>query len=784
MEMDETAVLMMRSVHQVATGVDKEEEEEHHLKMILENAPTTASTDMNIYIPIPHTQQVSNVDNYEALYDRVFQLPNEYCRAPLPPKPFLFSGSTAGNNDKVKGGTCGAVISLNHMVGFAFGAKCPLSVNVPTPPRQVFQARVSGRKSPSPLTYVSSAEHRITPITYNMTREDAAWLAKMNAELTNKAACSISDDVFEKGIWILECVANLIGWEKIPPQFISFSESNRFIDIYLNEQEYKALAAVQEPLFNYWKSKRIRGNCLPLVATVKLEDSLKNPSLSANSFDPYVCFRRRELRTLRKTRRADVQSLEKLRQLKGQFMEVLAMLETVLERDLLKKQAFLLEAENFAHTIQLEEWISNFPGIVSIRKNLIPSTASTVENKAYYFMSNKRFKTVLADSMKDEDMEGRRITLSRNLGFGSGFLGPAGSAIQAKLFCSTKTYRDLRRIYSRSSQDSQPIRLTNVASSLAVPSPSQTLLSPMTTTVVHTPSFSSTAPWATFFHPIDVARSIERDLERAVDDAIPNTIYNYASLCATEWELPNIYGKSLEARFWNEHQERPGLKCRYRYGRGGRLLMDRSRGPTNGGAAEGSFPFVEAKFPLAKPSSFVPSSSEDIFTHHPPAMRTLISKKRNVSCAEELLGHPQLINKYFPNACQPSSASMQPQSALQYQHHISGSYQHHGALSGELHSPGDAGSSVTSSVVPKKRKPPSLVGDTPLKKSKKKAEPLTPNVSGITNVTSLFDSGVSLLTANGTNVGMKKSPQIQFTVLASSGSNPSSDTTTSTPVPN
>lgn len=49
--------------------------------------------------------------------------------------------------------------------------------------------------------------------------------------------------------------------------------------------------------------------------------------------DPYVCFRRREIRSTRKTRRADAVSLHKLRQLKGELDVVRSMLEMVMRRE-------------------------------------------------------------------------------------------------------------------------------------------------------------------------------------------------------------------------------------------------------------------------------------------------------------------------------------------------------------------------------------------------------------------------------------------------------------------
>ena len=59
--------------------------------------------------------------------------------------------------------------------------------------------------------------------------------------------------------------------------------------------------------------------------------------------DPYVCFRRREIKTLRKARRGDVMAIDKLRKLREDLTRVKELLDLIHERETCRAQ--LLEAE-------------------------------------------------------------------------------------------------------------------------------------------------------------------------------------------------------------------------------------------------------------------------------------------------------------------------------------------------------------------------------------------------------------------------------------------------------
>ena len=55
--------------------------------------------------------------------------------------------------------------------------------------------------------------------------------------------------------------------------------------------------------------------------------------------DPYVCFRRREIKPLRKARRGDVQALDKLARLRDDLLRVRQILDLVGEREATRRDA-------------------------------------------------------------------------------------------------------------------------------------------------------------------------------------------------------------------------------------------------------------------------------------------------------------------------------------------------------------------------------------------------------------------------------------------------------------
>ena len=71
--------------------------------------------------------------------------------------------------------------------------------------------------------------------------------------------------------------------------------------------------------------------------------------------DPYVCFRRRELKPLRKMRRSDGQSLEKLTRLRNELLQAKEILNLVVARENCKKEALELDTQIFEERVKIRK---------------------------------------------------------------------------------------------------------------------------------------------------------------------------------------------------------------------------------------------------------------------------------------------------------------------------------------------------------------------------------------------------------------------------------------------
>lgn len=105
-----------------------------------------------------------------------------------------------------------------------------------------------------------------------------------------------------------------------------------------------------EPIFAHWRKRKQDRHGNSIIPELKHEE------LSKNELDPYVCFRRRETKPVRKTRRTDQQSLERLRKLRSEMEMARNLLEMVLRREKIRKEGMVLEHTVFDKKIKLRQY--------------------------------------------------------------------------------------------------------------------------------------------------------------------------------------------------------------------------------------------------------------------------------------------------------------------------------------------------------------------------------------------------------------------------------------------
>ncbi|OBA23615.1 hypothetical protein METBIDRAFT_76605 [Metschnikowia bicuspidata var. bicuspidata NRRL YB-4993] len=107
----------------------------------------------------------------------------------------------------------------------------------------------------------------------------------------------------------------------------------------------KLLKLFGEPIYNHWRKRKIARKGKSITPTLKFEDP--NANEKDNDNDPYVCFRRREFRQARKTRRADNLGAERIRMLQKSLKRAREIIFSVCKREILKLENWEADHEIF-----------------------------------------------------------------------------------------------------------------------------------------------------------------------------------------------------------------------------------------------------------------------------------------------------------------------------------------------------------------------------------------------------------------------------------------------------
>ncbi|KAH7050999.1 enhancer of polycomb-like-domain-containing protein [Macrophomina phaseolina] len=177
-----------------------------------------------------------------------------------------------------------------------------------------------------PATYIrfSSTVEDCKGTQYCMTSEDEGFLKAMNAKKAAGLHCS--EDWFEEVVDFFERTLQ----EKQPfaavdnPPVLPYDEFESSFDETISEPARK----FARDIYDYWKQQRIKRGNRSLMPTLKFETNLET-----DDSDPYVCFRRREVRQARKTRGRDAQVTEKLKKLRHELEQARELMYLVKQRE-------------------------------------------------------------------------------------------------------------------------------------------------------------------------------------------------------------------------------------------------------------------------------------------------------------------------------------------------------------------------------------------------------------------------------------------------------------------
>ncbi|GAA5959561.1 hypothetical protein JCM21900_003197 [Sporobolomyces salmonicolor] len=158
----------------------------------------------------------------------------------------------------------------------------------------------------------------------------------------------LSEDDFERIMETFELITD----EKAPMAHVDTSVlpvladfEDAFDDIL--RPRLRALRPYAKIVYPHWRERRVQRHGKRIIPQLDYDES--------NEQNPYVCFRRRELKTSRKTRRSDQQNLERLIRLRNDLYAAHALMVKVAERERLKLEAIEVERQVFDRRCEMRE---------------------------------------------------------------------------------------------------------------------------------------------------------------------------------------------------------------------------------------------------------------------------------------------------------------------------------------------------------------------------------------------------------------------------------------------
>ena len=180
-----------------------------------------------------------------------------------------------------------------------------------------------------------------------MDEEDERAFQQMNRNLSkNSRPCS--EDAFEEVMNFFEDTAGI----KQPFAAVDSSPvlPYRELEEHFDEFTSAEVKGWSRVIYEHWKLRRTATGNNRLAPSLKFETGQ-----DTDDADPYVCFRRRELRQIRKTRNRDAQGAEKLRKLRHELESARHILSLVKQREMIRKEVLMMDRALFQQRAEVKE---------------------------------------------------------------------------------------------------------------------------------------------------------------------------------------------------------------------------------------------------------------------------------------------------------------------------------------------------------------------------------------------------------------------------------------------
>ncbi|KAI9303208.1 enhancer of polycomb-like-domain-containing protein [Cunninghamella echinulata] len=199
-------------------------------------------------------------------------------------------------------------------------------------------------KEPSILIRFSTTVEDSTGCPYVLDDEDDGFLKQYNRK---NSLNNLTEDHLEFIMWELESITNK-QLPNLSNDILQLPDYDSFQSLLPPNSNLLSDPTFQQ-VFEYWRRKKQQRLGKPIIPTLAYEDILKH------EVDPYVCFRRRETKSFRKTRRSDQQSLDKLRRIRADMETARNLLEMVVQREKIRKECLEIEQSVFEKSCLIRE---------------------------------------------------------------------------------------------------------------------------------------------------------------------------------------------------------------------------------------------------------------------------------------------------------------------------------------------------------------------------------------------------------------------------------------------
>jgi enhancer of polycomb-like protein len=118
----------------------------------------------------------------------------------------------------------------------------------------------------------------------------------------------------------------------------------------LKQQVDEKIQEFARDIYDHWRASRQKSGNHPLQPTLKFEKNQEK-----DDGDPYVCFRRRDIRQTRKTRQRDMQSTDKLKRLRKELEDGRLLIALALQRESTKRELLKVDRNIFEQRAKVKE---------------------------------------------------------------------------------------------------------------------------------------------------------------------------------------------------------------------------------------------------------------------------------------------------------------------------------------------------------------------------------------------------------------------------------------------